>query len=419
MDVVGLLIGVVFFVLLEAFFSGSEIALLRTDKSKAMALYRKTGYSFLKDFHDYPEDYITLTMLGYTVSIVSASTFYTLAVFRLSNHFSFLQGYEALFSLTLVLFTLYFGELAPKNLFHKNADRLIVPSLWVLSKLKGIVKPLLLAVRHISRLSRKLLGGREEKLSRMDILGLLEDVSSREESLKVALKVILMKDTPVSELITPLQEVVMVEETATVDQVIRKMRESGYRKLPVYRTRVDNIVGYLDLFDLVTAKPYKSVMEFIRPVHIFSEYTTVKEVFDTFRDSREYMGIVVDELGITLGIVTYDDLIAFLMGGLRSEGHEEEPFVEVEKNRWVVDGRLEKEELEKLLGVKLPQGPFRTVAGFLLYQLRRIPKKGESITCCGYNFRVLKVEDKRISRLMVEKVSLEEKLEQKQEQHSV
>jgi putative hemolysin len=130
---------VVFFVILEGIFSGSEIALVKTDRSRILALYKKTKYEFLMDFYENPEDYITLTMLGYTVSIVLATTFYTLIIFNLAETFKFLSGLEVLFSATLVIFTLIFGEFVPKGLFHKHSEKVLVPSLWFLSKLKRVL----------------------------------------------------------------------------------------------------------------------------------------------------------------------------------------------------------------------------------------------------------------------------------------
>ena len=123
MEIIGLLVAVVFFIILEGIFSGSEIALVKTDRSRILALYKKTKYEFLMDFYEKPEDYITLTMLGYTVSIVLATTFYTLIIFNLAETFKFLSGLEVLFSATLVVFTLIFGEFVPKGLFHKHSEK--------------------------------------------------------------------------------------------------------------------------------------------------------------------------------------------------------------------------------------------------------------------------------------------------------
>jgi Hemolysins and related proteins containing CBS domains len=406
MEILGLLFAVVFFVILEGIFSGSEIALVKTDRSRILALYKKTKYEFLMDFYENPEDYITLTMLGYTVSIVLATTFYTLIIFNLAETFKFLSGLEVLFSATLVIFTLIFGEFVPKGLFHKHSEKVLVPSLWFLSKLKRVLLPILKTVRVLSRqLSKRLEGLSKEKLSRRDLLAMEEELAEGEE-LRLAVKLLSARDTYLSEVLKPIHQVVMISENATVEQAITEMKRSGYKKLPVYRGRVDEIVGYVDMFDL--AEWYGrnlSIKNFIRPVAVFPEFASLQEALETFKSTKEGMGIVVDELGVVLGIVTIDDLSSFFMGGLGREELEEDRVVEIEKDKWIVDGRFQIEDLERLLGVELPKGPYSTVAGLLIYHLRRIPKKGEQTNIQGVMFKVVQADEKRVQKVMVEKAS--------------
>ncbi len=404
MEILGFLLGVFFFVLLEAFFAGSEIALVSVDKGRVMNLYRRTKQEFLRDFYENPEEYVTLTMLGYTFSIVFASTFYTLAVIKLSDYLTFIRGFEVIFSASLVVFTLLLGELLPKSLFQKHAERLILPSLWVLSKLKTFTKPLLTLARAVSRLITKTLKEKyQERLHREDLIRLLEGTAVREESLRIALRSITMRDLFATEEIRPIKEVVMVEENAGTEQVMELMKESQYRRLPVYRRRVDQIVGYVDLFDLVQSKHARLIRELIRPVHYFSEFTTLDKVFEFFKRSKEQMGVVVDERGNLLGIITWDDLQSYLIGGL-SEGkvEEEEDIVEIEKDIWIADGSVEKERVERLLNVKLPEGPYTTLGGFLSFNLRGIPEKGQVVEYEGYRFKVLQRDERRIIKVRIE-----------------
>ncbi len=404
MEILGFLLGVFFFVLLEAFFAGSEIALVSVDKGRVMNLYRRTKQEFLRDFYENPEEYITLTMLGYTFSIVFASTFYTLAVIKLSDYLTFIRGFEVIFSASLVVFTLLLGELLPKSLFQKHAERLILPSLWVLSKLKTFTKPLLTLARAVSRLITKTLKEKyQERLHREDLIRLLEGTAVREESLRIALRSITMRDLFATEEIRPIKEVVMVEENAGTEQVMELMKESQYRRLPVYRRRVDQIVGYVDLFDLVQSRHARLIRELIRPVHYFSEFTTLDKVFEFFKRSKEQMGVVVDERGNLLGIITWDDLQSYLIGGL-SEGkvEEEEDIVEIEKDIWIADGSVEKERVERLLNVKLPEGPYTTLGGFLSFNLRGIPEKGQVVEYEGYRFKVLQRDERRIIKVRIE-----------------
>ncbi len=112
---------------------------------------------------------------------------------------------------------------------------------------------------------------------------------------------------------------------------------------------------------------------------------------------------MVDERGNILGIITWDDLQSYLIGGL-SEGkvEEEEDIVEIEKNIWIADGSVEKERVERLLNVKLPEGPYTTLGGFLSFNLRGIPEKGQVVEYEGYRFKVLQRDERRIIKVRIE-----------------
>ncbi len=405
MEVLGFLLGAFFFVLLEAFFAGSEIALVSVDRGRVMNLYRKTKQEFLKDFYENPEEYITLTMLGYTVSIVFASTFYTLAVIELSDYLPFIKGFEVLFSASLVVFTLLFGELLPKSLFQKHAERLVLPSLWLLSKLKIFTKPILILSKSVSRfITNTFRNIYQEKLEREDLIKLMEQIANKEESLRIALQSITMRDLFVTEEIKPIKEVVMVEENASLEQVMFLMKESQYRRLPVYKKRVDQIVGYVDLFDLIQSKHARFIRELIRPIHYFSEFTTLDKVFESFKRSKEQMGVVVDERGNILGIITWDDLQSYLIGGpCEGKTEEDEDIVEIEKDIWVAEGGIEKERIERLLNIKLPEGPYTTLGGFISFMLKGFPEKGQVVEYEGYRFKVLQRDERRIIKVRIEK----------------
>ena len=405
METVGFLLGVVFFIILEGIFAGAEIALVSTDRIKVLALYRKTGYKFLKDFHENPEEYVTLSMLGYTVSIVFASTFYTLMVITLSGYLPYIRGYEIFFSLTLVLFTLTFGELIPKSLFQKHSDKLLIPSLWYLSKLKMLTLPLLISSKKVSRSITEFFRKRySEKISRLDIIKLLEEIELQESKIKIAVKLLKLKESTVSEIVKPIYEVVMIDEFSTVGHALRRMKETGFTKLPVYRKRVDDITGYVDMLDIMDNLPSSPIREFIKPLCIFSEYTPLQDILDTFRRGSARMGLVVDERGIILGIVTFDDIVREILGQIGdSFAQPEEPVKEIEKDKWIVDGMLDKHEFEKIADIRFPDGPFLTLGGFIIYQLKRIPQKGEEVFCCGLKFLVLQSDGRKVKKLMVEK----------------
>lgn len=400
MEVVGFLLGVLFFILLEAFFAGSEIALVSVDRGRVQAMYKKLGYNFLRDFHENPEDYITLTMLGYTVSIVFASTFYTLAVLSLSDLIPFIKGLEVVFSLSLVVFTLTFGEIIPKSLFQRYADRLLVPSLFILYRLKKILAPVLTLSRLVSRRVSDLLGKFfKESINRRQILEMLKNLEDRER-FNLAIKLLETKDAMVSEIARPIFSTVLLEEETTVEQAIRKMKESGCKRLPVYKGRVDELIGYVEIYDLLGRDPHEIIKRYIRPIEYFVEFLSIRDVLFKFYSSHVKMGAVVDERGNLIGIVTLDHIVRKLFEGF-AEYEEEVEIQEVEKDKWVMNASVDLDTFMRVVGVRLKDGPYDTLGGYILYHLKRIPKKWEEVRIGELSFKILQVDSRRIVKVMV------------------
>jgi len=407
MEIIGFITGIIFFIILEGFFAGSEIALLSADKNRLKAIVKKNKSSYIKSFLDHPEEYITLTMLGYTLSIVFAATLYTLALIRLSHYFPSLKGFETLMAESLVIFTIIFGEIIPKSVFHHYADKIIVPSLFILSKLRIPVKPLLYLSKLISRIiSRKLFKESSYSIRREDILDLLREESTLKEyeSMLVS-NIISFKTRRVGEIVKPLYEIVMIAENANVKQAIEKIKRSGYSRIPVYRVRVDDIVGYVSAYDLIGRDKNEPIRNVLRPILFISEFTPLPEVIKLFKEKREHIAVVVDERGVILGIVTLEDILKEIIGNILDEKTREDTTIkEIGPNKWKVEGRLEINELVRTTGVKIPEGSYSTVGGFITYMLGRIPKRGEELTYKNYRFKVLDSDGRKVKKVIVEKL---------------
>ena len=404
MELVGFIIGVIFFVILEGFFAGSEIALLNADRSLIRAVYRNKKYPFLKHFLENPEEYITLTMLGYTVSIVLASTLYTLFLLNLSKYIPELRGKEVLFAETLVIFTIIFGEIIPKSLFQHYADKLVVPSLLVLDKLRALLKPLLVLSKVISRAISSRFVQEEERVRREDMIELLRDKKSFSEEVGLIVSNILsLKERKVGEVVKPLYEVVMIPDTATVGQAIEKIKKSGYSRIPVYKERVDDIIGYVSAYDLIDKKLFEPIKNFLRPILVFSEYAPLPKVLETFKEKREHIAVVVDERGVILGIVTIEDIFKEILGELASEEGEKPLIKEVSKDKWIADGRIEINELKRIAGIDVPEGPYNTLGGFITYKLGRIPAKEETLDFNAFRLKILDADERKVKKVLIEK----------------
>ncbi|GAB6065869.1 hemolysin family protein [Aquifex pyrophilus] len=404
MELIGFLIGVFFFILLEGFFAGSEIALLNADKGILKAVYRKRKYGFIKHFLDNPEEYITLTMLGYTLSIVLASTLYTLFLLNLSRYVPAIRGKEVLLAESLVIFTIILGEIIPKSLFQHYADKVVIPSLFILDKLRLIFKPFLLLAKIISRAIAKRFKASEEKVRREDLIALLREDKTFSESISyIVSNVLSFKSRRIGEIVKPLYEVVMIPDTATVGQAVEQIKKTGYSRIPVYRERVDDIVGYISAYDLIDKDINEPVKKYIRRILVFSEYTSLPEVLKVFKERKEHIAVVVDERGIILGIITIEDIFKEILGYLASESEEKPLIREISKDKWVAEGKIEVNEFKRITGINIPEGPYNTLGGFLTYRLGRIPKKGEVVSYDGYIFKVVDADGRKVKKVVVEK----------------
>jgi CBS domain containing-hemolysin-like protein len=409
MELIGFFIGVVFFIALEGFFAGSEIALLSADKGTLKAVVRKKKYKFVAHFLENPEEYITLTMLGYTVSIVFAATLYTLALMSATRYVPTISGYEVLLAETLVIFTIIFGEIIPKSLFQHNANKLIIPSLFVLDKIRLPLKPFLILSKVISRAISSRFAKTHTSVRREDIIELLREKKTfaEQEGLMVS-NILSFRDRRVGEIVKPLYEIVMISENSSVAQAVEKIKESGYSRIPVYRVRVDDIVGYVSAYDLLDAKPEEPLKKYIREIVVFSEYTPLPEVVEEFKKRKEHIAVVVDERGVIIGIVTLEDILREIVGSIHMDKGEEELIKEISKDRWIVDGKLELNELMRITGVKIPEGNYSTVGGLLSFLAGRVPKEGETFSMGNFKFKVVSSDRRRVKKVLVEKLNSKE-----------
>ncbi len=411
MELLGFFIGVAFFIALEGFFAGSEIALLSADKGTLKAIYRKGKQKYLLHFLENPEEYITLTMLGYTISIVFAATLYTLALISMTRYFPAIEGYEVLLAETLVIFTIVFGEIIPKSFFQHHATKIAVPSLFILDKIRIPVKPILVLSKLISRFISRRFATSGKVIRRDDIIDLLrENKTFADYEGLIISNILSFKDRRAGEIVRPLYETVMISENASVNQAIEKIKESGFSRIPVYRIRVDDITGYISAYDLIGAKPGEPIKKYVKKILIFSEYTPLPDVIETFKNNKEHIGVVVDERGLIIGILTLEDILREIMGSIQTERGEEELIKEISRDRWIVDGKLEVNELTRIIGVKVPEGNYSTVGGLVSYLAGRVPDENQVFELAGYRFKVVSRTDRRVEKVMIEKEKVREEV---------
>ncbi|MBQ6153227.1 MAG: HlyC/CorC family transporter [Ruminococcus sp.] len=223
-------------------------------------------------------------------------------------------------------------------------------------------------------------------------------------------------DTSVSEIMTHRMDMVALEDTNTLEEIKKVAIESGHSRIPVYKDDTDNIIGILYVKDLLryVGVPYPEhfkLKSILRPVMFVPRTKDLRSLFEEMTKNKTQIAVVVDEYGGTEGIVTLEDLIEDILGNIQDEyDHEEEEIRKIDENRFTVDGSTSLEDVEELVGKKLPESDCETVAGLILENLGRIPQDSEtpSVEIGGLKLTAVKTDERRITEVLIEKMEEDE-----------
>ncbi len=421
-------------VLLNAFFSGAEIALIslndklikkQSDEGDKKA---KQIYAFLSE----PGKFLSTIQIGITLAGFLASAFATesfaddLAAVVLKLNLPIDESIVRSISMiiiTIILsyFTLVFGELVPKRIAMQKADFFSKIAVGPLTAISKITSPFVKFLTASTNFFIKLLGGNpsaeddqrvtEEEIRMMMEVGEEKGVIQDTEKEMID-NVFEFDDKRVSEIMTPRPDIVGVPADANLDFIIEIINEEKYTRIPVYKENIDNIVGILHVKDLIQFvqkdKTEFSIEKIIRMAYFVPESKKTDELFTELKKHKIQMAVVIDEYGGTAGIVTMEDLVEEIVGNIFDEYDIEENDVEYEcldNNTYIFDGSISLDKVEEVLGETLPADGFDTLSGFIMDLLGRVPKKDETPTVETENivFKVVKLEGKRIVKIKAAK----------------
>ena len=218
------------------------------------------------------------------------------------------------------------------------------------------------------------------------------------------------RETMVREVMTPRPDIIAIENSATVDQLLTLFREQQYSRLPVFSDTMDNVVGILfikDLLQQLSPGPGLTgpIAPFIRPAHFVPETKRVPDLLKEFQRKRLQIAVVVDEYGGTAGLVTVEDLLEEIVGEIRDEYDVEvERIVDEGQGKFLLSGSVHVEEMATLMKVGVEGQGFETVGGFLLSRLGRVPAVGEHFEVDGLDVEIVETEQRRITRVRMSRL---------------
>lgn len=409
--------------LLEGFFSGSEMAILSADKLLLRAHVRRGSRHAELAFElaSHPERVLATTLLITCFCVIALSVLITL--FLMSQKF---RNADLLAVLITSPSVILFGELIPKTIYQRYADR-IAP--WVAHPIHWvywIFYPLTrLLSGYTSRISR-LMGPLQEILtgkrrSTREELRALLSINRRETELKsteqrMIKRILDFKDSTAKHALIPLVSVDAIEVSSAIRDALESFKRHRHSRMPVFADRIDNIIGVLEVYDLFAATDLnQSIRNVMTPATYVSETQPLDDLLLEMHREDQEMVVVVDEYGGAVGVITLEDIVEEIVGEIKDEDETAlQPYQELTLTSWVVQAQMEIPEINERLHLDLPEGGYETVGGFLLHQFGRIPEVRDELffDTAGFalKFTIRKASSRQIELVLIEKLT-EKKVE--------
>jgi len=406
-----LLVVVGVLILLASFLALAETGLTRVSRVKAMALAEDTGRRnarMLVNLVEHSERTLAPVLFLVLLCHLVAATL----VGVVATHLFGPLGVAAATAFEVIVIFVV-AEAVPKTWAIQHAERAALISAPVISLLVRF-PPLRWLTRGLIWLSNFILPGPGIKegpyVSEQELLA-MADTAMEEEVIEVEERALIHSiidfgDTLVREVMVPRPDMVAVESTANVSDVLEVAITSGFSRIPVYGQGIDDIVGTVFVKDLVRAeregRGTDPVATIARPAHFVPETKRVSELLREMQARKFHQAIVVDEYGGTAGLVTLEDLLEELVGEIIDEYDMEEPAIERLPSGDVrVTARMPIDEVNELVHAELPEGDWDTVGGLVYSLLGHVPAEGESVECDGLRLTAENVEGQRIGRVRI------------------
>lgn len=395
-------------IVLSAFFSSSEVALISITRVKVRTLVndRRSGSVPLSKLKQ-NQDHILITLLiGNTIANVAATAVATSIAIE-----AFGDVGLGIATGGTVLLLLVFGEIGPKLFATRYAEPLALQVASPILFLSRVFSPILWLTDLISHSLRSGDASSEPTVTEDEIrewidVGMEEGTIEQEEQ-EMLYNVLELGDTTAREVMTPRVDVAMIEDTSTLDSSLTIFHETGFSRLPVYHEKIDNLTGVLNIKDVYTVivghKKDVKISDLMYDPFFVPETKKIDDLLKELQLRKVPMAMVMDEYGGFVGVVTVEDILEELVGDILDEFDDEEPeLTRTGEGIYVLDARMWVDDLNEQLKIDLPiSDTYETIGGLLIEQLGHIPHPGETVRIEENNATlvVMQMRGKRIIKV--------------------
>lgn len=417
------LLYIVLLIILSAFFSISEIALASARKLKLQALVDEGNKKAKKilDLQENSGDFFAVVQIGVNIVAILGGSIGTSIANELIIKIPDLAKYENILNviafLTMTFLFVQFADLIPKRIAMVYPEAIALKAINIMSALIFILKPIIKIINLIADIVLKIFNiesVRDDAVTYDDIFAVVDAgavsgvLQDKEHSL---IENIFELDSRwVSSIMTTRDEISFLSLNDTEDILKEKIMDYPHNKFLVTESDIDSILGYVTSKDLLPSimlnkKPISELIKNYRKnLLIIPNTLTLSETLDRFNEAKDDFAIILNEYGLVVGLVTMKDVVNTLMGDIVFQNIEDQQIITRDDSSWLIDGVTPIEDVKKVLEriEKFPEeDTYESLAGFLIYMLKTIPKRGAKLEFMDYKFEIVDVDNYKIDQILV------------------
>lgn len=396
----------VFLLVLSAFFSGSETALMTLNRYRLrhLAAAGHPGARLAERLLQKPDRLIGLILLGNNFVNILASSLATIIAIRLGG-----EGAIPVAAGLLTLVVLIFSEVAPKTLAALHPERIAFPASWIYTPLLRLLFPLVWLVNLMANTVLRLLGTYPEDaegnaLSREELRTVVNEAGAMipKRHQKMLLNILDLEKVTVDDIMVPRSEIDGIDLDNPIDVILEQLEQMPYTRVLAYRGSLDRVVGFLHARRVMQAQldgelTRETLERLIREPYYIPEGTPLNRQLLNFQRNRRRTALVVDEYGDVLGLVTMADLLEEIVGEFATDPADAiADVLPQDDGSFLVDGSANLRELVRTMHWELPTDGPKTLNGLIVEHLESIPETGTSLMVAGYPIEVVQIQDNAV-----------------------
>ena len=405
-------IGLLVVLLLSSgFFSASETSLMSLSKIRIRYMEDEgvKGAKLVGSLIEKSSDLLSSILVGNNIVNIAATSVSTSLFINI-----FGDGGVAIATAVMTVLVLIFGEITPKTIAANSPEKIAVAVSKPISIIMKITKPIVWIFNLLTGIIFKIMGIdndgvkpfiTEEELKAMVNVSHEEGVLEMEER-EIINNVFQFGDMQAKEAMIQRLDMVAIDIEDSYDEIIELFKSEKLSRLPVYQESIDDIVGILNIKDIIFLSDEEienfDIKDYVREAFFTYEFKKITQLLEEMKKEKTQMAIVVDEYGGTAGLLTIEDLVEVIVGDIDDEyDEEEEEIVKINDNEYLVEGSTKISDVNEQLGINLESEEFDSIGGFIIGYLKRIPEENEIIEVEDVKFKVESIDKNRINKIRI------------------